>query len=100
MSKTAIEIAKAHLAYANPSSWDGTGNPPADFDSRIRTYRINACTELDISFEQERGDGWLHCCELRDTTTDDLLEILHGYGVDSPQNLADTIEDITKEVVK
>ena len=100
MSKTAIEIAKAHLTCANPSSWDGIGDPPSDFDSRIATYRINAYMELDISFEQNRDDGWLHCCELRDAATGDLLEILHGYGINSPQNLADTIEDITKEVAK
>jgi len=35
----------------------------------------------------------MHYCELRDISTSDLIP-LHGYGVDSPGNLADTIIDI------
>jgi len=94
MSKRAAEIAQAHIQKANPTLWDGTGNRPADFDSRIATYPIDQDTELDISFEYEKGDGWLHLCELRDKHTGELLELLHGYGIDSPLNLSDTIEDI------
>lgn len=56
----AIEIAMKHLQQANPSMWNGQNERPADFDSRIGTYPINKDTELDISFEYEKDDGWLH----------------------------------------
>lgn len=58
------------------------------------TYPIDQGTELDISFEYEESDGWLHLCELREKASGDLLAMLHGYGIDSVPNLADTIEDI------
>lgn len=94
MSKRAIEIAEKHLQKANPSLWDGQNEAPADFDSRIATYPIDNEIELDISFEYDEEDGWLHLCELRDFTSEEILSIMHGYGINSPQNLADTIEDI------
>lgn len=94
MSKRAFEIANEHLQKANPSLWDGQGEAPADFDSRIATYPIDDEAELDISLERDEEDGWLHLCELRDRATEEMLDIMHGYGIDSPQNLADTIEDI------
>lgn len=94
MNKQATDIAKAHIQKMNPSLWDGTGEQPAGFDNRIATYPIDRNTELDISFEHENGDGWLHLCELRDKHTGELLEMLHGYGIDSPLNLEETIAEI------
>lgn len=95
MSNQAMEIAETHPQKANPSLWDGiTNKRPTNFESHIITYPIDQDTELDISFEYEENDGWLHFCELRDKHSRELLDFLHGYGVDSPQNLADTIEDI------
>ena len=94
MNERAISIAQEHIQQANPSLWNGLSEQPIDFDSRIITYPIDGDTELDISFEYEKEDGWLHFCELRDKQTGKLLDFLHGYGIDSPQNLADTIEDI------
>lgn len=94
MGKQAIEIAKKHIQRTNPSLWNGKDKRPADVDSRIVTYPINRDVELDISFEYEEGDGWLHLCELRDRKTEELVNIMHGYGINSPQNLADTIDDI------
>lgn len=94
MNKQPIAIAREHIRQANPSLWDGRDQRPTDFDSRIITYPIDGDTELDISFEYEKDDGWLHLCELRCRHTSELLNIMHGYGIDSPQNLADTIEDI------
>ena len=73
--------------------WDGTGERPPGFDTRIRTYPIDGRTELDVSFDLE-PDGWNHYCELRETGTGELLGALHGYGVDSVQNLIDTIVDV------
>ena len=94
MDNQAMSIAQAHIQKMNPSLWDGTGNRSAEFDSRIVTYHIDRDTELDISFERENEDGWLHLCELRDKHTGELLEMLHGYGIDSPLNLEETIAEI------
>lgn len=94
MNERAVEIALKHIQKANPSLWNGSSERPKDFDSRILTYPIDEDTELDISFEYEKKDGWLHLCELRHRHTGELLNIMHGYGIDSPQNLTDTIEDI------
>ena len=95
----AMGIATAHLRKMNPSSWSGSGSQPDGFNPVICTYQINNDTELDVSFEKDPKDGWYHLCELRDRQSGELLEILSGYGIDSLQNLADTISDICKELL-
>ena len=95
---TASEIAAEHFSRVNPSMWDGIGEPPADFNNHRITYSINRCTELDVSFEQDRSGKWKHCCKLRDTLTDNLLAVQYGPGINSPQRLTTTILDICKEI--
>ena len=95
LEKWANGIAGRHIGRMNPDMWGGVGERPENLDCRIATYPVSKDTELDISFELE-PDGWTHCCELRDAITVDLLEIFHGYGIDSFQNLSDTIQDICK----
>lgn len=97
-------IAKDFLANANPTNWNGRGRKPKSFDTRIYTYDIGSKNgnELDISFEyckKEESDmaGWTHYCELRDITCGDVVVPLHGYGIDSLQNLIDTIMDVCSE---
>lgn len=97
----AKKIAEDFLSRMNPTNWDGVGKRPKKFDTRIVTYNIGSVNgnELDISFEylnKDEGDkpGWTHYCELRDKVTGDLMIPLHGYGIDSVQNLIDTIMDI------
>lgn len=97
----ARKIAEDFLAKMNPEMWDGKGEKPESFDTRIVTYDIGSKydNELDISFEyleEDEGDisGWTHYCELRNIITEDLMIPLHGYGIDSVQNLVDTIMDI------
>ena len=99
----AEKIAKDFLEKMNPTNWNGKGRKPNSFDTRIMTYDIDSINgnELDISFDyiDDDGDmrGWTHYCELRDKKTGDLMIPLHGYGVDSFQNLVDTIMDICSE---
>lgn len=89
------KTAEQHIQKMNPSMWDGKGRKPKTFDTRIVTYSIDDDTELDISFELDEEE-WTHYVELRDRKTEALLNCLHGYGIDSIQNLADTIADICK----
>ena len=100
----AERIAKDFLERMNPTNWNGKGRKPKLFDERIVTYDIDSINgnELDISFEYLERDesdmaGWTHYCELRDKETGDLIIPLHGYGIDSLQNLIDTIMDICND---
>lgn len=95
----AEKIAIDFLTKMNPTNWNGNGRKPKTFDTRVTTYDIDSINgnELDISFDYlDDGDmkGWTHYCELRDRVTEDLIIPMHGYGVDSVQNLTDTIMDI------
>lgn len=96
MNNKAMMIAQEHLQEMNPSSWDGTGVQPTSFNPIICTYPIDDTSELDISFEKDEQGKWGHLCELRDNESEELIEIMSGYGIDSPQNLADTISDICR----
>lgn len=96
-------IAKEFIGEMNPDLWDGIGEKPDNLDTRIVTYDINSenNNELDISLELEDNPEtgkkeWTHCCELRDKDNGELMEMQHGYGIDSVPNLTDTILDICR----
>lgn len=95
----AERIAKDFMKKMNPTNWNGKGRKPKSFDTRIVTYDIDSINgnELDISFDYLEEDGWTHYCELRDKETGYLMIPLHGYGIDSLQNLIDTIMDICSD---
>lgn len=93
----AEKIACEYLSWANPGNWDGNGKAPDDFKPQICTYDIQSVNnnELDISCEYDEETGcWEHYCELRDKDSGDLMIPLHGYGINSVNNLADTIMDV------
>ena len=103
-TEKAKEIAEDFIHKMNPTNWDGTGEMPEGFDTKIVTYDIDSKNgnELDISFEYLEEDesdvsGWTHYCELRDKETEDLMIPMHGYGINSVQNLIDTIMDVCAE---
>lgn len=92
----AAEIARDFIAKANPTNWNGIGEEPAGFNQKVHTYGIDSVNGnvLDLSLEFDEQDGWCHCCELVDKQSDCMIEMLHGYGIDSLQNLTDSILDI------
>lgn len=98
-----MQVGSVHAAicfnFENCYNWNGQGRKPKSFDTRIVTYDIDSINrnELDISFDRLEEDGWTHYCELRDKESGELMIPLHGYGVDSLQNLIDTIMDICSE---
>lgn len=96
LNKKAESIAKEFLSKMNPSLWDGYGAKPENFMEIIWEYPLTNDIRLDISFQYDEEDGWLHCCELVDSNSDEMLEILSGYGIDSVFNISDTIMDICK----
>ena len=96
-SKTmkAEEIARAFLCEMNPVNWNGQGKMPAGVDTRALSFPTNlpdVC--LEISLELAREDNiyqWEHYCKLVRKSSDTMIECAHGYGIDSVQNLTDTI---------
>lgn len=90
------EIAKAFLHEMNPTNWNGQGGMPARFDARTLEFITDMPDVLlDISFEFCMEDNstfqWEHCCELVQESSDTIIERVYGYGIDSVQNLTDTI---------
>nr|DAQ07266.1 MAG TPA: hypothetical protein [Caudoviricetes sp.] len=90
------EIAKAFLHEMNPTNWNGQGGMPAGFDARTLEFITDMPDVLlDISFEFCMEDNstfqWEHCCELVQESSDTIIERVYGYGIDSVQNLTDTI---------
>lgn len=96
LAKKAESIAKEFLSKMNPSLWDGNGAKPENFMEIIWECQLTVDIKLDISFQYDEEDGWFHCCELVDNHSDEMLEILSGYGIDSVLNISDTIMDICK----
>lgn len=90
------EIAKTFLHEMNPTNWNGQGGMPAGFDARTLEFITDMPDVLlDISFEFCMEDNstfqWEHCCELVQESSDTIIERVYGYGIDSVQNLTDTI---------
>lgn len=93
--ETAEKIAKDFLNQMNPEMWDGNGEKPESVNTKILEYDLCEYDLLDISIEYNNEDKTLeHCCEIVDKKSDLMIEVLHGYGIDSYLNLSDTIEDI------
>ena len=95
---TPIEIANAFIHEMNPSHWNGIGEVPSDFDRSelsFQTDKPNVFITLSYSlfFDDYGYDGeWGHSCYLVNGKEDTTIDCVHGYGIDSPQNIADTIE--------
>ena len=93
----AFKIAQEFMNDMNPIMWDGNGDVPSTFDDRCLGYDLSPDMRLDISFLYDNEDGWYHCCELVDRISNEMIEILTGYGIDSIPNLTNTIMDICKD---
>lgn len=93
----ARKIAQDFMNDMNPSMWDGNSDIPSTFDNRCWEYDLSPDMRLDISFWHDNEDGWYHCCELVDAASNEMVEILTGYGVDSIPNITDTIMDICRD---
>ena len=92
----AFKIAQEFMNDMNPTMWDGNGDVPSTFDDRCLGSDLSPDMRLDISFLYDNEDGWRHCCELVNVASNEMVEILTGYGIDSVQNLANAILDICK----
>lgn len=97
--KVIRKIAEEFIKIHNPNEWDGNGEPDKDFSTEMEVYNIfKDDVYMVILFEIDMDEGdWSHFVKLYRKSDDQLIDGYHGYGVDSPQNLEDTIYDICRE---
>ena len=90
----AQKIAANFIKEHNPNNWDGNGKPDKDFSEKLEVYDIFKCdVYMVILFEMYEGE-WLHFVKLYRKLDDQLIDGYHGYGVNSVQNMVDTIMDV------
>ena len=93
----AYDIANSFLTEMNPDLWNGKGEKPSSFVELIWECDLNEYDNLDISMEYSEEDKcWIHYCEIVDKQSDMMTEVLSGYGIDSVENLTDTIFDLCR----
>lgn len=80
----------------NPILWNGEGNKPESFDERPWECKIVDGINLEITFANDEVDGWHHYCDLVFTSDNSSFDMLSGYGIDSPQNIIDTVFDLCR----
>ena len=95
--ETAGKIAKDFLNQMNPEMWDGNGEKPESFDNRAWEYPLTNEVNLEITFVNNEEDGWCHYCDLVCASDDASFDMLSGYGIDSVQNIIDTVLDLCRD---
>lgn len=59
--------------------------------------KICTINGIDFFYGGWNGNGWHHCCDLVDAKSNDSVDMLSGYGIDSALNLVDTVMDLCKD---
>lgn len=99
----ATRIAESFIKEHNPSLWDGIGNKPTDFSTEIevyKTFKEKIYMTIQFEIDVDEGGNWAHIVKLYNSEDDELIDGYFGYGIDSIQNLTDTILDICAEYVE
>lgn len=90
----ARDIATVHMFKCNPSNWSGQGIRPNDFSSDSKIYPDGPDREVVVKFDANKDGVWEHCVMVREKHSKNVLNMYTGYGIDSIQNLTDTILDL------
>lgn len=93
----ATEIVSEYLKEMNPDMWNGNGNRPTSFDNRAWQYPLTNEVNLEITFVNNEEDGWGHYCDLVYESDNSSFDMLSGYGIDSVQNIIDTVLDLCRD---
>lgn len=94
------QIAEEFIESHNPNHWNGAGTKDKSFTTDMEVYRIfteDVYMTIQFEIDPDEGGRWAHEVKLYRTQNDELIDGYFGYGIDSPQNLADTIMDICRE---
>lgn len=92
--KKATEIVTKFLKDMNPDAWDGNGNKPESFDEHGWQCSLLDDVNLEITFAYDEEDGWHHYCDLVHKSDNSSFDMLSGYGIDSLENIIDTVLDL------
>ena len=92
--KKATEIVTKFLKDMNPDTWDGNGNKPESFDEHGWQCSLSDDVNLEITFAYDEEDGWHHYCDLVHKSDTSSFDMLSGYGIDSLENIIDTVLDL------
>lgn len=95
--ETAEKIAKDFFNQMNHEMWNGNGNRPTSFDDRAWQYPLTNEVNLEITFVNNEEDGWCHYCDLVYASDNSSFDMLSGYGIDSVQNIIDTVLDLCRD---
>ena len=93
----ATKIVTEFLKDMNPDMWNGNGNKPESFDEHSWQYALTDDVNLEITFVNNEEDGWCHYCDLVYASDDASFDMLSGYGIDSVQNIIDTVLDLCRD---
>lgn len=92
--ETAEKIVKNFFDQMNPDMWSGNGNRPISFDDRAWQYPLTNEVNLELTFVNNEEDGWCHYCDLVYESDNSSFDMLSGYGINSVQNIIDTVLDL------
>lgn len=95
--ETAEKIVKDFFNQMNPEMWSGNGNRPTSFDDRAWQYPLTNEVNLEITFVNNEEDGWCHYCDLVYESDNSSFDMLSEYGIDSVQNVIDTVLDLCRD---
>lgn len=93
----ATKIVTEFLKDMNPDMWNGNGNKPESFDEHSWQYVLTDDVNLEITFVNNEEDGWCHYCDLVYASDNVSFDMLSGYGIDSVQNIIDTVLDLCRD---
>ena len=93
----AAGIVSECLKEMNPDMWNGNGSKPASFDNRAWQDPLTSEVNLEITFVNNEEDGWCHYCDLVYESDNSSFDMLSGYGIDSVQNIIDTVLDLCRD---
>lgn len=93
----ATKIVTEFLKDMNSDMWSGNGNKPESFDEHSWQYALTDDVNLEITFVNNEEDGWCHYCDLVYASDNTSFDMLSGYGIDSVQNIIDTVLDLCRD---
>lgn len=98
--ETARKIAEEFIKEHNPNNWDGTGKPDKGFSTELEVYDVfieDVYLVILFEIDADEDGRWAHFVKLYRKSDDQLIDGYHGYGIDSVQNMVDTIMDICRD---
>lgn len=93
----ATKIVTEFLKDMNPDMWNGNGNKPESFDEHSWGYSLTDDVNLEITFVNDEEDGWCHYCDLVYASDNTSFDMSSWYGIDSVQNIIDTVLDLCRD---